>query len=364
MMAKIEVLLLLMLVNIVELKYFGGDIIRNNLIAYNSANIKRSHLSTHEYHTESFYYSPFQAIAEDRNFTENLLAESKTRLKRKSNTKRGADTTFKGKPKTKQEVWLRNFNFTSQEFTQSTSLVVLLNKIISKYMAACIPVVLYDDFVETSEGFIIQRLLKEFPTTFIHGKIGKNYTINKELLEPADSKCRSYILFVSDALKTRELIGAQINNRVLIIPRSTQWKLQEFLSSPLSRDIINLLVIGESYSADKTKERPYVLYTHQLYIDGLGSNKPKVLTSWLKGRLSRPHIDLFPNKLTKGFAGHRFSVAASNFPPFVFKILKTDGVGNVQIKWDGYEYRLLQALGQRLNFTFDVTEPKNQIELG
>jgi hypothetical protein len=156
---------------------------------------------------------------------------------------------------------------------------------------------------------------------------------NQQLLEPPDSKCRSYILFLADALMTRRVIGSQIDSKVIIIPRSSQWKLQEFLSSPLSRDVINLLVIGESYSADKTRERPYVLYTHRLYTDGLGSNKPLVLTSWMKEKLSRPHVDLFPTKLTKGFAGHRFSVSAADFPPFVFKKLSTDGVGNVQIKW-------------------------------
>lgn len=62
-----------------------------------------------------------------------------------------------------------------------------------------------------------------------------------------------------------------------------------------------------------------VLYTHQLYIDGLGSNRPVLLTSWMKGRLSRPHIDLFPKKFVDGFAGHRFSVAAAEQPPYVFK---------------------------------------------
>lgn len=356
--------LLLMFVNFVDLKYFGGESLMKNLISYNSASVKKARELAHEYQIESVYYSSYQAIADDRNLTENFSCENKNKLERNPRFKRGADIKFKGKPKTKQEVWSRNFNFTSQEYKQSSSLVALLNKIISKYMSACIPVVLYDEIVESSEGFILQRLFKDFPTSFIHGKVTKNYTIDKKLLEPADSKCRSYILFVSDALKTKDVIGAQIDNKVLVIPRSTQWKLQEFLSSPLSRDIINLLIIGESYSADRTKERPYVLYTHQLYVDGLGSSKPKVLTSWLKGKLSRPHIDLFPKKLTKGFAGHRFSVAASNFPPFVFKILKTDGVGNVHIKWDGYEYRLLQALGQRLNFTFDITEPKNQLELG
>lgn len=154
----------------------------------------------------------------------------------------------------------------------------------------------------------------------MHAKINKNYSLNVPgILVSKDSKCRSYILFLADATQTRKVVGSQIDNKVIVIPRSTQWKLQEFLSSSSSRDIINLLVIGESYSAVQTKEKPYVLYTHHLYTDGLGSNKPIILTTWMNGKLSRPHVDIFPVKLTKGFSGHRFSVAAANQPPFVFK---------------------------------------------
>lgn len=332
-MEKLKVLLVILMLDFVELKFFGGraDIVLQDLIAYDSVKIKRDHETPHDYQPESVYYSPFRAnVVENENLTESV---NPIVIKINVKIKRSVDITFRGKPKSAREVWARNFNSSTQEYSQSTSLIVLMKKIIAKYMSACIPVVLYDSFMEKSEGFILQRLFSDFPTSFIHGKITANFTVDRQMIEPPDSRCRSYILFVADALKTRQIIGAQIDNRVLVVPRSTQWKLQEFLSSPTSRDIINLLVIGESYSADRTKERPYVLYTHQLYVDGLGSNKPKVLTSWLKGRLSRPHIDLFPTKLTKGFAGHRFSVAASNFPPFVFKILKTDGVGNVHVKW-------------------------------
>lgn len=51
----------------------------------------------------------------------------------------------------------------------------------------------------------------------------------------------------------RDVLGPQTDNRVILIPRSTQWKLQEFLSSKLASDIINLLVIGESLSTDDSK---------------------------------------------------------------------------------------------------------------
>lgn len=190
------------------------------------------------------------------------------------------------------------------------------------------------------------------------------------------------------------MLGPQTSNRVLVVPRSTQWKLQEFLSSKLSSDIINLLVIGDSLTTNfastlstdfstvlnfirlslsltlllfctfvqinisLSQERPYVLYTHRLYTDGLGSNVPIVLTSWIKGKLSRPHVNLFPVKFQKGFSGHRFLVTAIHQPPYVMKKLSTDGVGNINIAWDGLEIRLLRLIGQRLNFSYEILEPK------
>lgn len=88
----------------------------------------------------------------------------------------------------------------------------------------------------------------------MHGRINENYTlINPELLAPRGASCRNYILFLSDVLRTREVLGPQITDRVIIIPRSTQWKQQEFLGSKASSDIVNLLVVGESVSNDAKK---------------------------------------------------------------------------------------------------------------
>lgn len=235
-------------------------------------------------------------------------------------SRREIDTTFRGHPKTREEIWHQNFQMDSLIFDQSLSLITLLVKIIDKYMLRCIPVVIYDIHVENAEGFLLQRLFQKMPNSYMHGKLNEKYELsNSKVLNPQDTRCRSYIMFLADVMMARKVLGPQVDNKVIIIPRSTQWKLQEFLSSPESRDIINLLVIGESYSTDKSKERPFILYTHNLYIDGLGSNRPKLLTSWMKGKLSRPHVDLFPKKLTRGFAGHRFTVAAANQPPFMFK---------------------------------------------
>lgn len=46
------------------------------------------------------------------------------------------------------------------------------------------------------------------------------------------------------------------------------------------------------------------------------------------------------------------------------KKLSTDGVGNINIEWDGIEIRLLKLLSQRLNFSFEILEPKSLNELG
>uniref|UniRef100_A0A336KDE3 CSON007744 protein n=1 Tax=Culicoides sonorensis TaxID=179676 RepID=A0A336KDE3_CULSO len=275
-------------------------------------------------------------------------------------TRREVDTTFRGHPKTREQIWHINFKMNELEFDQSASLITLLMKIFDKYMMRCIPIVLYDVYVEKSEGRLLQRLFQKLPISYLHGKINeKSELINKNVMNPLDTRCRSYMLFIADAMMARKVLGPQIDNKVIVIPRSTQWKLQEFLSSPESRDIINLLVIGESYTIDKSAEKPYVLYTHNLYTDGLGSNKPKVLTSWMKGKLTRPHVDLFPTKLRKGFAGHRFTIAAAPQPPFMYKKLRMDGVGNLQIEWDGLEIRLIKAMSQMMNFSFEVVEPRN-----
>lgn len=222
-MEKLKVALLFFLISAVELKLFGHnsvDGIMKNLIAYDSVKIKENadkfHLSS-----ESVYYSPYRVLEDGLNATSVIV--NVPRFKRSVKRRRGADTTFRGKPKTIQEVWARTFNLSSQEYRQSTSLINLMNKVIAKYMTSCIPVILYDSYVESSDGFILQRLFQTFPTTFLHGKIYDNNTLeNKNLLIATGSKCRSFILFISDALKTRQVIGPQIDNRVIVVPRSTQ----------------------------------------------------------------------------------------------------------------------------------------------
>ncbi|XP_055381885.1 ionotropic receptor 21a [Condylostylus longicornis] len=277
-------------------------------------------------------------------------------------------STFHGHPKTKSELWARNFRVEqSKNFDQSSSLIKLINKIAVEYLSKCSPFIFYDTFVEDSESFILQNLFHTFPLSFYHAKIDKDYKLSNSLVNTwnGEQNCRSYILFLSDPLMTRKIIGPQLENRVVVVARSTQWKLRDFLASEESSNLVNLLVIKESLSADLTKERPYVLYTHKLYSDGLGSNVPIVLTSWVRGALTRPHINLFPEKLKDGFAGHRFLVAAVDQPPFIFKKKSLDyASGNVNIDWEGLEYQIIKILSQRLNFSYEIAEPSNIALLG
>ncbi|XP_017046092.1 ionotropic receptor 21a [Drosophila ficusphila] len=275
--------------------------------------------------------------------------------------KRRVDPTFYGNPKPRAELLANKFHVNSYNFDQTNSLVGLVNKIAKEYLSKCPPVIYYDSFVEKSDGLILENLFKTIPITFYHGEINADYEAkNSRFTSHIDSNCKSYILFLSDPLMTRRILGPQTDSRVVLVSRSTQWKLRDFLSSELSSNIVNLLVIGESLMADPMRERPYVLYTHKLYADGLGSNTPIVLTSWIKGALSRPHVNLFPPKFQYGFAGHRFQISAANQPPFIFRIRTLDSSGMSQLRWDGIEFRLLSMISKRLNFSVDINETPAQ----
>ncbi|CAD6998062.1 unnamed protein product [Ceratitis capitata] len=275
-----------------------------------------------------------------------------------SRSRREIKPIFRGHPKPRGEILAHKFHMNSYNYDQTDSLVLLVNKIATEYLHKCPPVIYYDSFVKKSEGMILETLFKTFPISFYHGEINEHYkAINHRLKRRIDSHCKSYILFLSDPQMTRKIIGPQIESRVVLIARSSQWKLRDFLASETSSNIVNLLVVGESLTESSLRERPYVLYTHKLYTDGLGSNTPIVLTSWIRGAFSRPHVNLFPPKFTTGFAGHSFQVSAINQPPFIFRIKSLAAGGVSRTNWDGFEYRLLTMIASKLNFTIDIIEP-------
>lgn len=121
------------------------------------------------------------------------------------------------------------------------------------------------------------------------------------------------------------------------------------------------------------------LYTHDLYIDGLGSSTQQILTTWRKNKFTRPKVNLYPTKLVHGFQGHRFILSAIEKPPLVYRRyiyvrrifqmlcnnfkcfnfhgsshVKNDAYQEQTILWDGVEIRLLRIIAQLLNFTLEI----------
>ncbi|XP_039755293.1 ionotropic receptor 21a [Pararge aegeria] len=272
-------------------------------------------------------------------------------------TKRLADPIFHGHPKTREEVWHDNFLNQSKVFDQNPSLIKLIHNITLTHLNDCTPVILYDNQIKSHESQLFQDLFKSFPVTFVHGYIDEKDKLEEPKLLQARQECLHFILFLTDVQKSAKILGKQSESKVIVVARSSQWAVQEFLSGPISRYFINLLVIGQSFKDDDNLETPYILYTHVLYIDGLGASKPQVLCSWNHGRYSR-NVDLFPTKMNKGYAGHRFIIAAANQPPFIFRRIQTDSDGgNPRVVWDGIEVRILNLLAERNNFTVEIVEP-------
>nr|QZH55074.1 ionotropic receptor 21a [Achelura yunnanensis] len=271
--------------------------------------------------------------------------------------KRAIDPVFHGHPKTREELWHEHFLNLSLVFDQTPSLVKLIHNITLSYLIGCIPVILYDSQVKSKENYLFQNLLKNFPVAFVHGYINNKYKLDHPKLLIPTHNCHNYIVFLSDVAVISKILGKQADSKIVVVARSSQWAVQEFLVSPLSRMYVNLLVIGQSFK-DEESEAPYILYTHKLYTDGLGTSKPLVLTSWTLGKYSR-NVNLFPFKMTEGYAGHRFLVAAANQPPFVFKNIESDDDGgNPRVAWDGIEIRLLHLLAEKNNFSIEIVEPR------
>jgi hypothetical protein len=85
---------------------------------------------------------------------------------------------------------------------------------------------------------------------------------------------------------------------------------------PDSRYLVHFLFQSDSA---KWRNIDINLYTHDLFVNGLGSSSLRILTAWRCGALTRPTVNLFPDKLRTGFMGHEFMVAAGHQPPFVVK---------------------------------------------
>lgn len=164
--------------------------------------------------------------------------------------KRATDPVFHGHPKTREEIWNERFLKDRTLFDQTPSLIKLVHNLTLTYLHDCTPVILYDSQVKSEDSYIFQDLLKDFPVTFIHGYINDKDQLEEPKLLKGTSECFHFIVFLYDIGTSAKVLGKQSDSKVVLIARSSQWAVQEFLAGPLSRTFINLLVIGQSFRED------------------------------------------------------------------------------------------------------------------
>lgn len=143
--------------------------------------------------------------------------------------------------------WSETF-FGKAMVDQQAYLVKLLKKITYDYLSECTPIILYDTFTELYDNLLLEKLLTNFPFAYIHGQITEEYKIKVKttLNKKAQNSCVSYMLFMKDVMRSKDVIGEQNYNKVVVVARSSQWRVIEFLSDKESQNFVNLLVIVKS----------------------------------------------------------------------------------------------------------------------
>lgn len=84
--------------------------------------------------------------------------------------KREVEPIFLGHPKTQEEIWHQKFKIETitKVIDEADVLVRLLHKITDIYLKDCIPVIVYDKFVEAADGVILQRFFQVIHNNFFH----------------------------------------------------------------------------------------------------------------------------------------------------------------------------------------------------
>lgn len=162
-----------------------------------------------------------------------------------------ADPVFHGHPKTREELWREHFLKENNTSSQISSLIMLLHNITLTYLNDCIPVILYDNSVKLKENYLLQNLFNNFPLSFIHGHIEDNDQLSEPKLLQANTRCLHFIVLITDVKRIAKVIGKQPKSKVVVVARSSQWAVHEFLTGPLSRIFVNIIVIGQSFKEEE-----------------------------------------------------------------------------------------------------------------
>lgn len=109
-------------------------------------------------------------------YRERMIDASDANGTQLNRVKRYDSPKFPGHTKTREERWHLNFNVNSTyaQMEQTQSLVNLLNRIVDKYLSACIPIILYDRFVEESDGIVLQTFFQvNLPATVVSSLVSE-----------------------------------------------------------------------------------------------------------------------------------------------------------------------------------------------
>lgn len=126
------------------------------------------------------------------------------------------------------------------------SLINLLNEIALRYLSDCTTAILYDNYTETEDRVFLTKFFQQYRLTYVHGSIPKDFRnpLGK-LVNEKDKKCVHFIIFMKDIMKCQDVANKK-NEKVVVVAKSSQWRVQEFLYSEYSQEIANLLVIVKS----------------------------------------------------------------------------------------------------------------------
>ncbi|KAL1464697.1 hypothetical protein WDU94_004321 [Cyamophila willieti] len=258
------------------------------------------------------------------------------------------------------------------EDQEDTDISKLTKYVMKHYLSKCIIIFLYDEIFYASVTLrsVITDILEYSPLPVMHGMIntsGLTYHTSNLLLDPPERKCRNFIILTKNLENSAELMGRQRDSRIVFIAYMSSYLIKQFLSESLSHNLLNLLIIADpnlQHDEFNKKSEFYSIdmYTHRLHMDSLGTSIPWVLTSWRHGNMTRPWVNLFPNKLTTGFHGHRFLVSVAQNPPYIFRRQKFEHDSSGKViqtetnEWDGLELKILKHMSQYLNMTLELFE--------
>jgi hypothetical protein len=126
----------------------------------------------------------------------------------------------------------------ASDSVQVPPVVRLLNYIAERYLYHCTSVILYDDFYE-AQFYLLRALFSTYPLAYMHGKVEQ-----QRLTDVPHMGCTDFLLLVRNLKTAQAVVGGRAASRVILVSQASAWRVREFLSSRLSQNLVNLLVIG------------------------------------------------------------------------------------------------------------------------